>query len=247
MPTEPLLLQFDYLPVLEFKGERGCVVGLAPTHATIGFTDSHGKPFRVVCPPSMASIQWSDESMAQYDDVKAALSWSSSDIIHKLMFDFGHRPLTVLRGIWLAARGSEPPSPATYIRRLAVAIERGQESLVNANPHLDAASVIRQQIEVAAHYNDRDRLARIVKGTKILREALELDAKTALSVLSGERRDFERERIETNGGNVDSPFGRICAVDTSRLVRKQYEGWDGKLSTGNEVELTDDLLDGMGV
>jgi hypothetical protein len=246
MPTEPLLLQFDYLPVLEIQGERGCVVGLAPTHAAIGFTDSCGQKFRVLCPPAMVSIQWSDESMAQYDDVRAALSWSASDVIHKVMFDFSHRPLAVLRGIWLAARGQEPLSPATYIRRLAVAIERGQESLVHACPHLDAEGVVRQQIEIATHYNDRDRLAKIKKGIKVLREALELDAKTAMATLAGDPRDFERERIETGGAEIETPFGRGAVIDTSRLVRKQYEGWDGRLMT-DEVELTDDLIDGMGV
>jgi hypothetical protein len=252
VPTESLLLQFDYLPVLDILDERTCVAGLAPTHAAIGFTDSYGQKFRAVCPPAMVSIGWSEESLQQYGDVKTALvktalAWSAPDIIHKIMFDFSHRPLTVLRGIWLAARGQEPPGLVTYLRRLAVAIERGQECLVHACPHLDAASVIRQQIEIATHYNDLDRLAKIEKGIAVLREALELDAKTALSVLDGEKHDFERERIETGGAEIQTPFGRGAVIDTSRLVRPTYEDWEGKLATGHEVELTDDLLDGMGV
>lgn len=244
MPTEPLLLQFDYLPVLEFRDGRSCVVGLAPTHAAIGFTDTQGAQLRVVCPPAMVSIQWSDEALAGHESVCSALGQSSLDVVHKLMFDFSHRPLSVLRGIWLAARGSEPPGLATYIRRLVVAIERGHERVVNSAPHLNATEVVRQQIEIAKHYNDHARLTRIEKGIEILREALELDAKTALSILSGEKRDFERERIATNGGNVETPFGRMFAVDTSRLKRKTYTDWQGKV-VGDEVELTDDLLDGL--
>lgn len=247
MPTDPLLLQFDYLPVFEIRDELHCVAGLAPTHASIGFTDSCGQKFRALCPPAMVSIGFAEEVLGGYGDIKAAMAQSASEVIYKIMFDFSHRPQTVLRGIWLAARGAEPPGLVTYIRRLAVAIERGQESLVHSEPHLDAEAVIRQQIEIATHYNDTARLAKIEKGISILRAALELDAKTALSVLSGERRDFEREQVETNGANIETPFGRGAVMDTSRLVRPTYEGLDGDAISGNEVVLTDDLLDGMGV
>ncbi len=247
MPTEPLLLQFDYLPVLKFEDQQSCVVGLAPTHAAISFVDSCGQRFRALCPPAMVSVRWSDEAMRDLVDSRAALAQSSLDIVRKLMFDFSHRPQTVLRGIWLAARGQESPSIVTYLRRITVAIERGQECLVHAVPHLDAEEVVRKQIAVATHYNDRDRLARIEKGITILREALELDAKSAMSVLTGEPRDFERERIDTHGGEIETPFGRGSVVDVSALKRVVYSGGFEGQSVGDEVELTEDLIDGMGV
>jgi hypothetical protein len=233
--------------VFEIRDELHCVAGLAPTHSAIGFTDSFGQKFRALCPPAMVSIGWSEEAMRGHGDVRAAMAQSASDVVHKIMFDFSHRPQTVLRGIWLAARGQEPLGLVTYIRRLAVVIERGQESLVHACPHLDAEGVVRQQIEIATHYNDRDRLAKIEKGITILRGVLELDAKTALSVLGGKPHDFERERIETGGGEIETPFGRGAVVDTSRLLHPTYEDWEGKMVGGNTVVLTDDLIDGMGV
>jgi hypothetical protein len=233
-----LLLHFDYKPMLEFKDDESVIVGLAPSHASILFTDSTGARYRAVAPPAVVCLKISEEERRAHLGGKQAVRAAGLELLWKVMQDFNARPRMILEGMWLATRAKEPPSMATYARRMAVTLESQEPKEVLAAQICDAQSAIRMQIEIAKGYNDHTRLANIQKGIETLRKALEIDAKTAMSVLDGNRRDFERERIEGHGNALETPFGRTHAVDMGSL--KPSFGQPGGM-----VELPDDLAEGM--
>jgi len=204
--NEPLVNPFDYRAVLEIQGNTSFSVGFIPSHASIGIIDQNGRSFRASCPPAMLQVKLDLYDLAKFGSLAAAISNTSLEIITRVMLDFRNRPWTMLRGISYLLYAQDPPVQAFYITRLSSMLERGESRAAQSEQFLDLTSAAQHQLERIKAFGGAGDPAfreRVEKGIQLIREAAERDAKTALSVLDGEKRDFEREQEDGTRGKIE--------------------------------------------
>lgn len=236
MPTDPALLQpFDYKPVLKIQGERSFAVGFAPTHSNLGIEDMNGRRFRLSCPPAMMLVKMDIDDELTYGSIAVAISAQALEIVARVMLDFRHRPATLLRGVSLSTRGIEPTTEAQYIAQLGEVLAHGDPTAVQPVQFMDLSELITESLRGAALLDGphgSTHRENVEKGILILREAAERDAMTAMSTVSGEKRDFEREIGGSNRDEVESILAACARRNPYGTIRENPK-------KGSQPELDD--------
>ncbi len=212
MSNEPLVNPFDYHPVLEIQSDKSFAVGFMPSHSNIGIVDENGRSFKTARPPAMMLVKLDITDQGLYGSIGNAISHMSLEIVARVMLDFRHRPWTLLRGVSLIMSAQEPPVQAAFIRRLSAVLERGEPCTVQSAQFLDLSGAVSHQLQITKQFGGpgvKDFQYSVERGIQIVREAAERDAKTAMSVVSGEPHDYERE---LQGDNRDEIEGLLRAA-----------------------------------
>jgi hypothetical protein len=241
-------IQFDYHPFLRIDRDapgreveakiNKLTIGLVPSHASISFVAGnlrHKPDIYRICAHAIGI-----ELTGTLSDQLATSRMAAS-----VMEQFSGRAYRTLSGLYYAAKVQEPPKLATFMRRLAVVLERGEPTEPYSTlPELLLHSAILERIEIEKHRNDVTRMELINKGIAILYEIVERDANNALWTLEGVPINHEQDWALENAGNVPEVVVGIPLIDVNALKGANFNAPKGGFNFPM-VELPDDLLEAM--